>query len=43
MHVPVHVIPKYEGGEGLGLVWKPGKLDGAEGALLAGKIASELG
>jgi len=43
MHVHVHVIPKYEGGEGLGLVWKPGKLDGAEGALLAGKIASELG
>lgn len=42
MHVHVHVIPKYEGGEGLGLVWKPGKLESAQGSLLAGKIASAL-
>lgn len=43
MHVHVHIIPKYESGDGLGLVWKPGRLDGAEGALLAGKVASALG
>lgn len=43
MHVHVHVIPKYETGEGLGLVWRPGKLESAAGALLAGKIASEVG
>lgn len=42
MHVHVHVIPKYEEGEGLGLVWKPGKLESAQGSLLAGKIASAL-
>lgn len=42
MHVHVHIIPKYEGGEGLGLVWSPGKLESAAGTLLAGKIASEV-
>ncbi|MCC6950782.1 MAG: HIT family protein [Phycisphaerales bacterium] len=43
MHVHVHIIPRYEGGEGLGLVWRPGKLESAQGALLAAKIASALG
>lgn len=43
MHVHVHIIPKYEGGEGLGLVWRPGRLESARGALLAGKISSEIG
>ncbi|MCE7975093.1 MAG: HIT family protein [Leptolyngbya sp. PLA1] len=42
MHVHVHIIPKYESGEGLGLVWKPGKLDASEGSLLAGKVAAAL-
>ncbi|MFZ2873316.1 MAG: HIT family protein [Phycisphaerales bacterium] len=43
MHVHVHIIPRYEGGEGLGLVWRPGRLESAQGALLAGKIALALG
>ena len=39
MHVHFHVIPKL-GSDGLGVVWKPGKLDG--GAELAAKIAAAL-
>src|SRR5688500_3801202 len=35
MHVHFHVIPKYDGGAGLGIGWKAGKLDGAEAAPLA--------
>ena len=38
-HVHFHIIPKYENGEGLGIVWKPGKLDSAAGAKLAAEIA----
>jgi histidine triad (HIT) family protein len=40
MHVHFHVIPKYDDGTGLGIGWKPGKLD--DGAALAKAIASAL-
>ncbi len=39
MHVHFHIIPKL-GSDGLGIVWKPGKLD--DGAALAAKIAAHL-
>ncbi|HVK73695.1 MAG TPA: HIT domain-containing protein, partial [Kofleriaceae bacterium] len=39
-HVHFHVIPKL-GSDGLGLVWKPGKL-GDDGAALAAAIAKAL-
>jgi histidine triad (HIT) family protein len=42
MHVHFHIIPKYDDGPGLGIGWKPGKLDGAEGAQLAEAIAAKL-
>jgi histidine triad (HIT) family protein len=42
MHVHFHIIPKYEDGTGLGIGWKPGKLDGAEGAQLAETIAAKV-
>jgi histidine triad (HIT) family protein len=38
-HVHFHIIPKYPDGRGLGLDWKPGKLDGEQGKQLASKIA----
>ncbi len=41
-HVHFHIIPKYPGGEGLGIGWKAGKLDPAAGSALAGKIAGAL-
>ena len=43
MHVHFHIIPKFESrpeGGGLGIVWKPQKIEGAEA--LAGKIAGFL-
>ena len=43
MHVHFHIIPKFESrpeGGGLGIVWKPQKIEGAEA--LAGKIAALL-
>jgi histidine triad (HIT) family protein len=40
-HVHFHIIPKLPTG-GLGIGWKPGKLDGASGAALASKIADAL-
>ena len=43
MHVHFHIIPRYEDGSGLGIGWKPGELDAAEGAALAGEIARRLG
>lgn len=42
MHVHFHIIPKYEGGAGLGIDWKPGNLDKSEGQTLAHSIVSEL-
>lgn len=38
-HVHFHIIPKYADGRGLGLQWRPGKLDGEEGKQLASTIA----
>jgi histidine triad (HIT) family protein len=40
MHVHFHVIPKYDDGTGLGIVWKSGTLEG--GAELAKAIADAL-
>jgi histidine triad (HIT) family protein len=41
-HVHFHIIPKFESGEGLGIGWKPGKLDSAAGAELAKAVAGEV-
>lgn len=44
MHVHFHIIPRFESrpeGGGLGIVWKPQKIEGAEA--LAGKIAALMG
>ena len=41
-HVHFHIIPKLEDGRGLGVGWKSGSLEGAEGAELAQQIASKL-
>ncbi|MBL8760072.1 MAG: HIT family protein [Phycisphaerae bacterium] len=41
-HVHFHIIPKHENGEGLGIVWKPGKLDSAAGAAMAAEIAKAM-
>jgi histidine triad (HIT) family protein len=44
-HVHFHIIPRFEtrpDGAGLGIVWKPQKLEPAAGAALAAKIASSL-
>jgi len=42
MHVHFHIIPKFDDGAGLGVGWKPGKLDPTEGAALAAAIAAQL-
>ena len=42
-HVHFHVIPRFEDGSGLGVVWKAGKLDDAAGAELAARIAGGVG
>ncbi len=42
-HVHFHVIPKYEGGKGLGLVWRTSELDHQEGADIAARLRDELG
>ncbi len=45
VHVHFHVIPRYDaeqGGAGLGIVWRAGKLDGADAAPLASAIAGAL-
>ena len=42
MHVHFHIIPKQADGSGLGIGWKPGKLDGATGAKLAAAIAGVM-
>jgi histidine triad (HIT) family protein len=41
-HVHFHIIPKL-GKNGLGIDWRPGKLEGAAGKDLAAKIAASLG
>ncbi len=40
-HVHFHIIPRL-GADGLGIGWKSGKLDGADGAALAGLLAAAL-
>jgi len=40
-HVHFHIIPR-KGGAGLGIGWKPGRLDPARGEELARKIAAAL-
>ena len=40
-HVHFHIIPKV-GESGLGVGWRPGKLEGAAGKELATKIAAEI-
>ncbi|KAB2893678.1 MAG: HIT family protein [Kofleriaceae bacterium] len=40
-HVHFHIIPKL-GADGLGIGWKSGRLDGADGAALAGEMAAAL-
>jgi len=40
MHVHFHVIPKYDDGTGLGIVWKAGTLE--DGEALAAAIADAL-
>lgn len=41
-HVHFHIIPKFDGGQGLGLNWRPGQLNPTEGAALATAIAGKL-
>lgn len=38
-HVHFHIIPKLDG-KGLGIGWKPGTLEAADGKALAGRIAA---
>ena len=45
MHVHFHIIPKLgsdDGGTGLGIVWRPGRLADADAAPLAAAIAKAL-
>lgn len=42
LHVHFHIIPRFDDGSGLGIQWKPGKLDPAAGAALAADIAARL-
>ena len=41
-HVHFHIIPKLADGRGLGVGWKPGKLESAEGKALAERIVNAL-
>jgi histidine triad (HIT) family protein len=41
-HVHFHIIPKLEDGRGLGVGWKPGTLEAAQGKALAESIAEAL-
>ena len=41
-HVHFHIIPKFADGSGLGVGWKPGKLEGEAGKTLAGAIARAI-
>ncbi len=42
MHVHFHIIPKYSGGGGLGVGWKPSQIESAEASTLADAIISCL-
>jgi histidine triad (HIT) family protein len=41
-HVHFHIIPKMDGGKGLGIDWPAGKLDPAAAAELAARISAAL-
>ncbi len=41
-HVHFHIIPKPDEHSGLGLLWKPGRLDPARAAALCAGVAKEL-
>jgi histidine triad (HIT) family protein len=41
-HVHFHIIPKVDEAHGLGIIWKAGKLDPAQGASLAQRIAAGM-
>ena len=41
MHVHFHIVPKIDG-QGLGLVWKSGKLDGSKARMLVARLAAAL-
>jgi histidine triad (HIT) family protein len=41
-HVHFHVIPKYDDGKGLGIVWGAGKLDAAAGTEMAATLRAML-
>jgi histidine triad (HIT) family protein len=41
-HVHFHIIPKPTETEGLGIGWRPGKLDAKEGAALAQELATAI-
>ena len=41
-HVHFHIIPKVPGGAGLGVGWRPGKLEPEAGAALAARISEAL-
>jgi len=41
-HVHFHIIPKFPDGRGLGLGWKPGKLEAEDAKVLLGRITASL-
>lgn len=41
-HVHFHIIPKYPDGSGLGIGWKPGKLESQVGRELAARVVSAI-
>jgi histidine triad (HIT) family protein len=41
-HVHFHIIPKPDEASGLGLAWKPGKIDHTRAAELAAQVVKEL-
>jgi histidine triad (HIT) family protein len=43
MHVHFHIIPKYGDGDGLGIGWPAGQLDGAVAEELVAEITAALG
>src|SRR5262245_37316314 len=42
-HVHFHIIPKPDEEQGLGVRWRPGKLDNADGAALARELSEAVG
>lgn len=41
-HVHFHIIPKHDDGTGLGILWKPGKLESAAGEQLSRRLREAL-